>query len=170
MKRNSTTLFLETFGYPVPTITPVSWVNNAPDLSGHAEPTRTVLENSYNNHIANGGVIEVIPDPVEPINDEPVPDWDGLYQGLMMSSVYSYLVVVGQQISGVDGALDKTIDAIQYGIFKPDSVAALPAFQSAISLLLQVLTNNQITLSVEHLAEVRAVLDSNGFTEVSLGE
>lgn len=99
---------------------------------------------------------------------EPTPNWDGLYQGLMVSSVYPTLVGIGQQISGVDGALDKTIDAIQYGIFKPDSVAALPAFQSAINLLLTVLTGAGQVLTTEQTAETRAILDANNFQSITL--
>ncbi len=164
MQRNSTTLFLESPG----AITPVPWVNGTIDVSAYTDPTLSVLLNSFNDYIANGGVIEVIPDP-EPIIETSPPNWDGLYQALMVSSVYPTLVGIGQQISAVDGALDKTIDAIQYGIFKSDSVAAIPAFQSAINLLLYVLTNNDLGLSTEQLLEVRQLLDINGFTSIQLG-
>lgn len=98
----------------------------------------------------------------------PILNWDGLYQGLMVSTVYSELVALGQQHSGIDGALDKTIDSIQYGIFKPESIAALPAFQSAINLLLMVLTGAGQGLSVEQLTEVRSILDANNFQEITL--
>lgn len=103
--------------------------------------------------------------------DNPVTlNWNGLYLTLMNSSVYADLVIVGQQLSGVDGALDKTIDAIQYGIFKPDSIAAFPAFQSAIDLLMYVLMSNQIALSNDQLQQVRNALDNNGFNNIQLGD
>lgn len=163
MKRNSTTLFLISPG----ATTPIPWANNVPDFSAFTNPTLSVLQQSWQQFLDSGEVLEVIPDP-EPIVEPTTPDWDGLYQGLMVSSVYPMLVGIGQQISAVDGALDKTIDAIQYGIFKPDSVAALPAFQSAINLLLVVLTGAEQTLSVEQLAEVRAILDANDFQGITL--
>ena len=144
--------------------TPVNVIDNALDLSGFSEPTLSILQTAFDQ-----GNYTVIPDP-EPIVEPVVLNWDGLYQGLMISDVYYYLaVVLGQQYSGIDGALDKTIDAIQYGIFKPDSVAAFPAFQSAINLLLYVLSEAGQSLSVEHLVSVRAVLDANGFQEIMLG-
>jgi hypothetical protein len=137
-------------------------VDGQPDFTSFSDSTKTILQAAYNR-----GDYEVIPDP-EPINELPQPNWDGLYLTLMNSSVYADLVIIGQQLSGVDGALDKTIDAIQYGIFKPDSVAAFPAFQSAINLLMYVLMENQITLSTEQLQQVRGALDSNGFNSIQL--
>ena len=137
--------------------------NSTLDLSGVPEYARQAILNAYDM-----GDYEIIPDP-EPIDDPVVPDWDGLYQGLMVSDVYSQLVILGQQYSGIDGALDKAIDAIQYGIFRPDSVAAFPAFQSAINLLLYVLGEAGQPLSVEQLASVRAVMDANNFQGITLG-
>lgn len=144
------------------TKTPVILIDGMPDLSKYDEPTLSILQSSF-----DAGSYEIIPDP-EPINETPSPNWDGLYQALMISSVYYTLVGIGEQIDAVDGALDKTIDAIQYGIFKPDSVAAMPAFQSAINLLLLRLTNSELELSTEQIAEVRGVLDTNGFNSIQL--
>lgn len=163
MKRNSTTLFLTSPG----AITPLPWVSNAPDFSAFTEPTLSVLQNAWQDFLDSGGELEIIPDP-EPFVEPTTPDWDGLYQGLMVSFVYPTLVGVGQQISAIDGALDKTIDAIQYGIFKPDSVAALPAFQSAINLLLSVLNGAGQTLDNQQTSEIREILDANGFNSISL--
>jgi len=142
--------------------TRIELVDGVPDLSAFLEPTLSILQAAF-----DAGDYEVIPDP-EPIIETPPPDWDGLYLTLMQSSVYSDLVIIGQQLSGVDGALDKTIDAIQYGIFKPDSIAAFPAFQSAINLLLYVLAGSQVSLSTEQLQQVRDALDNNGFNSVQL--
>jgi hypothetical protein len=72
MKRNSTTLFLES---PNAT-TPVPWVDGAPDLSGFTEPTLSVLQQSWADFLASGQELEVIPDP-EPSQPTPAPDWDG---------------------------------------------------------------------------------------------
>lgn len=163
MYRNSTTLYLISPG----AISPVPWVNDAPDLRQFTDPTLSVLEQSWQAFLDSGEELEIIPDP-EPVAEPPVLDWDGLYQGLMVSTVYPLLVGIGQQISGVDGALDKTIDAIQYGIILPSSVAALPAFQSAINLLLTVLNAVGQPLTTEQLAEVRAILDANNFQVITL--
>lgn len=70
MKRNSTTLFLESPG----ATTPVPWVNNAPDFSFFTEPTLSVLQNSWQAFLDSGEQLEVIPDPEPP---PPDPDWMG---------------------------------------------------------------------------------------------
>ena len=68
MKRNSTTLFLESPG----ATTPVPWVDGAPDFSGFTEPTLSVLQQSWADFLASGQELEVIPDPPPP---PPEPDW-----------------------------------------------------------------------------------------------
>ena len=70
MKRNSTTLFLESPG----ATTPLPWVDSAPDFSGFTEPTLSVLQQSWVAFLESGGELEVIADPVPP---PPQPDWDG---------------------------------------------------------------------------------------------
>jgi len=63
MKRNSTTIYIETeTGDPAkPCITPLSWLNNAPDFSSATEPSLSVLKSAYERGKNN---IVVIPDPV----------------------------------------------------------------------------------------------------------
>jgi hypothetical protein len=68
MKRNSITLFLESPG----AITPVPWVDDAPDFSGFSEPTLGVLQSSWQAFLDSGEALEVIPDPLPP---PPEPDW-----------------------------------------------------------------------------------------------
>ena len=68
MKRNSTTLFLESPG----ATTPLPWVNNAPDFTGFTDPTLSVLQQSWADFLASGQELEVIPDPPPP---PPEPDW-----------------------------------------------------------------------------------------------
>ena len=70
MKRNSTTLFLESPG----ATTPLPWVDSAPDFSGFTDPTLSVLQQSWTDFLASGQELEVIADPVPP---PPQPDWDG---------------------------------------------------------------------------------------------
>jgi hypothetical protein len=68
VKRNNTTLFLESPG----ATTPISWVDDAPDFSGFSEPTLGVLQSSWQAFLGSGEEIEIIPDPPPPI---PEPDW-----------------------------------------------------------------------------------------------
>ena len=70
MNRNSNTLFLESPN----AITPVPWVNNAPDFTGFTEPTLSVLQDAYQANINN---IVIIPDPITEPPSPPQPDWDG---------------------------------------------------------------------------------------------
>lgn len=70
MKRNSTTLFLESPN----AVTPVPWVGGAPDFSGFTDPTLSVLQQSWGDFLESGGELEVIADPVP---SPPQPDWDG---------------------------------------------------------------------------------------------
>ena len=79
MKRNETTLFLES---PAAT-TPVAWVDNAPDFSGFTEPTLSVLQQSWVAFLESGGELEVIADPVPP---PPQPDWINFNTAMLSDS------------------------------------------------------------------------------------
>lgn len=79
MKRNSTTLFLES---PNAT-TPIPWVNNQPDFTGFTEPTLSVLHKAWQDFLDSGEELEIIPDP-EPIIEPPVANWD-MFNLSMMS-------------------------------------------------------------------------------------
>ena len=68
MKRNSTTLFLESPG----ATTPVPLVGNAPDFSTFIEPTLSVLQQAWQDFLDSGEELEIIPDPPPP---PPEPDW-----------------------------------------------------------------------------------------------
>ena len=70
MKRNSTTIFLESPG----ATTPLPWVDSAPDFSGFTEPTLSVLQKSWTDFLASGEELEVIADP-ELTPSTPEPDW-----------------------------------------------------------------------------------------------
>lgn len=72
MQRNSVTLFLESPN----TITPVPWVDDAPDFSGFTEPTLSVLQKAWDDF---EGELEVIPDPEPPA---PPINWDGLVNAI----------------------------------------------------------------------------------------
>ena len=62
MKRNSTTLFLESQN----STALASWVNDAPDFSSFQEPTLSILQRSWSDFVESGQELEVIPDPEPP--------------------------------------------------------------------------------------------------------
>ena len=70
MKRNSTTIYLESLN----ATTPLPWGNNAPDFSGIDEPTLSALQQAWADFLATGEELEIIPDPPPP---PPEPDWLG---------------------------------------------------------------------------------------------
>ena len=79
MKRNSTTIYLVTYG----TTTPLPWLDNAPDFTGITEPTLSVLQAAWEQ---GKDVIEIIPDPV--ITQTIEPDWDGLKNMVLGGELY----------------------------------------------------------------------------------
>ena len=88
MKRTSTIIYLESPN----AITLVQWVNNAPDFSGIAEPTLSVLQRAWQDFLASGEEIEVIPF-LEQESDPVVPDWNGFNFALFSDETFiSYSV------------------------------------------------------------------------------
>jgi hypothetical protein len=84
MKRNSTSIFVESPN----SITALPWVNNAPDFTGFEDPTLSVLVNAWNDFLASGQELEIIPDP------EPVvtPDWDGLSNRVLGGDLFPLFI------------------------------------------------------------------------------
>jgi len=79
MKRNSTFLFLESPG----AITPLPWVDGAPDFTGFSDPTLAVLQKSWTDFLASGQELEVIPDPPPP---PPEHDWTAFNTAMLSDS------------------------------------------------------------------------------------
>jgi hypothetical protein len=79
MKRNSTTLFLDSPG----ATTPLPWVGNTPDFSGFTDPTLSVLQQSWADFLASGQELEVIPDPLAP---PPEHDWTAFNTAMLSDS------------------------------------------------------------------------------------
>ena len=93
MKRNSTTLFLES---PC-AVTPVHWVSNSPDFSAFTDPTLSVLQQSWQNFLDSGEVLEIIPDP-DPAPEPVMPDWDGFNFALFFNVDFStYALAINNQ-------------------------------------------------------------------------
>jgi len=107
MKKNSTTLFLES---PNAT-TPIAWVNNAPDFSVFTEPTLSVLQKAWQDFLDSGEELEIIPDP-EPIPEPPVANWDNFNLQMMsnprFNQVYNQCLSVAPIVcSALPVALDQ---------------------------------------------------------------
>jgi len=166
MKRNSTTLFLASPG----ATTPIPWVSeaHAPDFSGFTEPTLSVLTKAWGDFVDSGGELEVIPDPV-PVVEEPVPDWTGFYDGLIMSATYNHLLGLTVPYPSISGVMAVMGVSLLQGQSDPSNPSRLAALQAAVSAILSVLNALEIPLTTEQLAEVRGLLDGNGFNEITLG-
>jgi hypothetical protein len=129
MKRNSTTIFIESpSGDPAnPCLTPIPWVSNAPDFTGIAEPTLSVLQSVYE---AQKGDIQVIPDPV-PTPVVVVPGWDALQARLLagdLNPIFARLTVAAIDSNPLSTARGDVTDAIL-------TVRVEAALASAIALL-----------------------------------
>ena len=92
MKRNSTTLFLES---PCAT-TLINWVDNAPDFSNFTEPTLSVLQTAWQEFVDSGEELEIIPDPIPEITT-PASDWDGFNAAMLADTKFNQItgVVLG---------------------------------------------------------------------------
>ena len=107
MKRNTTTLFLES---PNAT-TPLSWINNAPDFSSFTDPTLSVLQKAWQDFLDSEEELEIIPDP-EIIPEPLVANWD-MFNLQMMSDarfnqVYNQCLSVAPIVcSALPTALDQ---------------------------------------------------------------
>ena len=165
MNRNSLYVLVQTGDIANPCITPVPWdnVSQSPIWDGFSGRNREVLEDAYERDKNN---IVIIPDPA-PQAEITQPDWNGLYKSLMVTEVYQHLVGLSSTITAITSALDKSVDAIQYGLMRPDDADAFTAFQSAINLLFYSLGMVNQSLSPDRLAQIRSALDSNGFEGIT---
>jgi hypothetical protein len=129
MQRNSTTIFIQTPSgdFANPCITPVPWVNNAPDFTGIAEPTLSVLKAAYER---DKNSIEIIPSSV-PVPLMVPPDWEGLTNqclGGALHSLFQRLTIAAFGDNGISTARGDITDAIL-------TVRIEAALQSALSNL-----------------------------------
>lgn len=108
MKRNSTTLFLESPG----AITPVPWVDNAPDFSGFSEPVLGVLQSSWQDFLDSGEELEVVPEPPPP---PPEPDWLGFNTEMFLDKDWSsYINPPMLMAAATSAALSRDVAQLQY--------------------------------------------------------
>jgi hypothetical protein len=114
MNRNSNIIFIESpSGDPdYPCITPIPWVNNAPDFTGITEPTLSVLMAAYERDKNN---IVDIPDPV-PTPIVVIPDWDGLNAAILggaLNPIYTRLFASAFGDVAINAAFTVLIPSIQ---------------------------------------------------------
>ncbi len=137
-------------------------VDGVPDLTGISDPALSILQAAYAL-----GDYEIIPDP-EPINELPQPNWLQFYKLLKNSVTYQYLIVLSIAAPNISGVMAAMGIAIQDGIRDPSDPDILPAFQASVSGFLAALDAINQPLTTEQLAEVRLLLDNNGFSFIQL--
>ena len=123
-----TTLFLESPG----ATTPIPWVDDAPDFSGFTEPTLSVLQTAWDDFLASGQELEVIPDLLPPA-PEPEPDWTAFNTAMLLDPDWTPWITQHPLLSsatttfsvtGDAGQLQTTIETAISVLGAPDSVAA----------------------------------------------
>jgi hypothetical protein len=103
--------------------------------------------------------------PINPINSL---NWTGFYDGLIISQTYNHLLGLTVPYPSISGVMAVMGVAILQGQSDPSNPSRLAALQAAVSAILSVLNALEIPLTSEQLAEVRGLLDSNGFEAVNL--
>jgi hypothetical protein len=115
-----------------------------------------------------------VPDQLPPVESvisepEPIPDWNGFYDGLIMSATYNHLLGLTAIAPNITGSITAIAVAIVQGQLDPSNPNRLAALQAAINAVLGVLVAINQPLTTEQLAEVRGLLDGNGFGSITLG-
>ena len=126
MKRNSTTLFLESPG----AVTPVPWVDGALDFSGFTEPTLGVLQKTWVAFLEAEQELEIIPDPFPP---PPEPDWTAFNTAMLSDADWSPWITQNSLLMAATTSasmnrnapeLQTTIETAIAVLSQPDPVAA----------------------------------------------
>lgn len=140
----------------------VSVIDGLPELGSFTEPTLSILQAAF-----DVGDYEVIPDP-DPVVETPPPDWDKFYDQLIVSQSYLFLYVNTISHPGISGAMAVMGFAIKDGEKEPTSFDRLAAFQASINGVLLAVSEVGLMLTNDMLAEVRQLLDDNGFNAIQL--
>jgi hypothetical protein len=91
------------------------------------------------------------------------PNWGGFYDALIVTSTYQYLIANTVPHPSISGAMAAMGIAILQGQSDLSNPNRLEAFQASVSGVLAALSAVNLTLTPEMLAEVRSILDANGF-------
>jgi hypothetical protein len=140
----------------------VKLIDGAPDFSQYSEPTLSILQAGY-----EAGHYRTVPD-VELIDFTSRPNWQGFYDQLIMSQIYNHLLTNTKPHPSISGAMMAMGFAINAGMGDPSNPDRLAALQAAVFAVLDALNDASIPLSVEQVAEVRELLDSNDFEMIRL--
>lgn len=136
--------------------------NGSPDYAGINDPALSILQAAYGE-----GNYEIIPEP-EPIQESIVPDWDEFYDQLKGSSVYNYLLSQTIPYPSISGVMAVMGFAIKDGQDDPANPNRIASLQASVYAVLMALNAVGIPLTTEQLAEVRSLLDGNGFNSIQL--
>lgn len=138
MYRNSTVLFLQSPG----AVTPLSWVDNAPDFTGFTEPTLSVLQQAWQDFLDSGEELETIPDP-EPIPEPVVPNWDGFNAYMLTDTTFkSYR----DTVRAIDGDLNAALFNA-YALIEGNGVAAFTLVWGVWTQLSGITTQHKNTIA-----------------------
>lgn len=141
MKRNSSTLFLDSPG----AITPIPWIDGSPDFSAFSEPTLSVLITSWKEFLISGEELEIILDS-EPTEIKEA-DWNGLQNRLLSGDLY-FLYSRARMACFVP--TNATSEAIAYA--------------NNISTALSLITDGILTVKIEDaVADAIAILIQVGY-------
>lgn len=109
----------------------------------------------------DGNVFNVQPIP-------PVVNWSGFYDDLLVSQTYSHLAALSVQVPNISLAVTAMAFALIKGEKDPDNSNRMAALQASVDGVLAALNTVGQSLSIEQLAEVRTMLDSNNFQSITL--
>lgn len=152
-------ILINSFG----TITSIPFINNAPDFGGYNDPTLSILQAAY-----AAGDYEIID--TEPVGESVVPNWDRLYDQLIVSNIYNYILLQSTQpqYASIAGVMTAFAAAIIVGKLEPSNPARFDAFQASVYGVLGTASALEMPIFPEQLAEVRTILDGNGFSSIQL--
>lgn len=161
MNRNSFTIWIESPN----AVTPVPWVNGAPDFSGFTDPTLSVLQAAYE---ANKDNIVVIPDPIP---DPPVitPDWDALNASLLsgvLAPIYRR-INAACYVDPATATLEQTANASNISIALAITMSALQVVRNEDALAAAI---SQLAYSDFEFTEAEKTLWNTTVNELGFSE
>ena len=164
MKRNSNTLFLESLN----AITPVLWVNNAPDFTRFTEPTLSILESAWQAFLSSGDDLEVVPDPIPATPD---PDWDQLLRQLLSGELYPIYarLTAASFVNPATATLQEisNVNNIAFAATKLDQAVQVTKNEDAVAAAINLLlTGSNYSFTAEEKTLWNTIITNLGFSAV----
>ena len=135
MKRNSTTLYLQSPG----ATTPIPWIKatQSPDFSAFTEPTLSVLQKAWVDFVNSGEELEIIPDPEEPPVPQPYNPAQFLQDMFASSSFENWLGQFSnfKQSGFMNAATNAKVDndwSVVQGLYEGMAVAIPPTPEAVV--------------------------------------